>query len=62
MNFDLTSIDSAAAALAKACAATVAKTFRDAGYPAAIVVVAVTEVERSIALGKWTELEGGTQP
>ena len=25
-------------------------------------VVAVTEVERSIALGEWTELEGGTQP
>lgn len=54
--------DAKAETLAKACAQKVAIAFRDAGYRPAIVVVAVSEVEHSIALGKWTELEGVPAP
>lgn len=44
--------------LAKACATVIAKKFRDAGYRPAVVVVAVSEIERVIVKGVWTELDG----
>lgn len=55
-----TGIDAAALTLGEACAAAVALNFRNAGYAAPIVVVAVNDGARIIAKGVF--IDGITNP